>query len=156
MARRVREVRNWHLVASVIVGLLMLGVGLLLDIQVVLFRTGTVMTQGTVVSCSYTLLQDCQPTVSFLTEAGQRVTFAASGDYYGLKSGDTLTVRYHPATPQDARADYAEDLLWLFPLLPGIIVAVSLVVLYQRRHGGRSTRKPRHAHVLATKVHHGF
>ncbi|GCE07422.1 DUF3592 domain-containing protein [Dictyobacter aurantiacus] len=100
------------------------------------FMVGTVSTTGQIVSCHYSSSSSdaiassgstCKPTITFTTQAGQKITFTSSISSSSYNPGDNVTVSYHPATPADARvSDFVS--LWLLPLIFGGLGIIFLIL----------------------------
>ena len=91
---------------AALVGIIAVAIGFFLLLDTLRFLPGTVSANGTIVSCK--MVSDsgstsCEPTVSFATQAEQPVTFSSSFGSSTFSEGETVTVRYHPTNPQDAR-----------------------------------------------------
>ncbi|GLV60816.1 hypothetical protein KDH_76350 [Dictyobacter sp. S3.2.2.5] len=99
------------------------------------FMAGTVSTTGQIVSCHYSTstatgrsnsTTTCQPTITFTTQAGQKIIFTSSDSSSSYNPGDNVSVSYHPANPADARvSDFVS--LWLFPLSFGGMGIIFLI-----------------------------
>lgn len=116
-ARTLNEAEAFFLKYGFFFFLTMFSLILITTICVTLFQIGSVTTRGTVLYCGPTNTRSCQPMVSFRTQSGQQRTFLSGNGHRFLKPGDTISVRYHPATPQDAFEDP-------FPLLY-VVLAIS-------------------------------
>ena len=111
-----------------IVGLLFLVVGVFIARDTLNFLPGTTTTQGVITECHFDDTENnsgCSPDVRFRTQDGQPISFRSSTSSSTFHQGDSVTVRYHPATPQDGRIDSLLD-TWLFPL---IFIGVGLLLL---------------------------
>lgn len=106
-----------------IIGTVFLVVGVLIGGYLFISLSGTESTQGTILSCSYPQ-GSCQPTVSFQTQSGQRITFHSSTASSTWAPGDSVSVRYHPNNPQEADVDP----LLLFGLLSSIFAGLGLLL----------------------------
>lgn len=112
----------------IFIGLIIIAIGVFIEWDTLRFLPGTVSTMGIISYCYKTgnsLYREtyCYPTVSFQTLAGQEVTFESgvgSSEYY---EGKTVTVKYHPNNPQDARLD--PGLAWLFCISVGSLFVLS-------------------------------
>jgi hypothetical protein len=119
-------------------------VGLFSGLSSLVFLPGTVSATGTIIHCEE--VPDgqgdlsCEPTVRFQTQSGQTVTFVSSfdSDYH---QGDTVTVVYHPAHPQDARIT-SFGITWAFPAIFGGLGLIGLIagLVLLRRNRGTSFR----------------
>ncbi len=112
-----------------IVGLLFLVVGVFIARDTLNFLPGTTTAQGVITQCHFDDTENnsgCSPDVHFRTQEGQLISFRSSTSSSTFHQGDAVTVRYHPATPQDGRIDSLLD-TWLFPL--GILGTGLLVFL---------------------------
>lgn len=102
--------------------LIWLAVGGLFTLDTMRFLPGTLSANGTIIHCDYSIVVQhvnsnvhvnnnngqsytCDPTVSFATQSGQRVTITTSSSSSTYHAGDAVSVRYHPNDPQDARID---------------------------------------------------
>jgi len=82
----------------------------------------------------------CQPTVRFTTQAGQHITFTSANAANTYHVGDTLPVRYHPNTPQDARSDdFVSD--WLPMLISGGMGVIFFIIGQSLLRVGKKRRK---------------
>jgi hypothetical protein len=97
-------------------------------IGTMLFEIGSVTTSGTVLYCASPPTQRCQPAVSFRTESGQQRTFVSRSYHQFMNPGDTVSVRYHPATPQDASEDPLPDLFMMLGMF-GIFLTCAFMLL---------------------------
>lgn len=100
------------------------------------FLPGTVSAQGTILSCEMVTSKhgpSCLPTVRFQTSSGQRIIFQSSTASNTFTEEDSVTVRYHPNNPGDARVD-SGIVTWLplIFLLPLVIVLTNLVLFFRR------------------------
>lgn len=104
-------------------------VGLFSGLSSLLFFPGTVSASGTIVHCNEVTDGQgdisCQPTIRFQTQAGQTITFVSSVDS-DYKEGDTVTIAYHPAHPQDARIS-GFLVTWALPVVFGALGLIGLV-----------------------------
>jgi Protein of unknown function (DUF3592) len=111
---------------AALVGIIALAIGFFLLLDTLRFLPGTVSANGTIVSCK--MVRDssgstsCEPTVSFATQAGQPLTFSSSFGSSSYSEGETVTVRYHPTNPQDARIDS-----WVTRITPLFIGGIGLL-----------------------------
>lgn len=85
-------------------------IGLAVQWNTVMFFPGSISTTGTVIRCDMRTMinqghsvTESVPVVSFQTQTGQHLTFEAAGGGSSCFEGDTVTVRYHPNDPQNAR-----------------------------------------------------
>lgn len=118
------------LVVGLAIGLVIFSAGLAIVINRMSFLAGTVATNATILSCSYNGKGTCiSATLDFRTQAGQSITVVSSQVYPLQKSGDTITVRYHAATPQDARTDADLFFPWFLVAFPVVWVTVLCVKL---------------------------
>ena len=110
---------NWLVV---FISIAVLIVGGFFIVSRIVFLLGTLSADGTIVSCQYDQSDDgetCQPTVSFVAQSGQKITFVEPSSSDSYQKGDTLQVRYHPGTPQDASVD---DFWAWIPFLFGVVL----------------------------------
>lgn len=94
------------------VGTIFAVIGIFMLMDSARFLPGTVSANGTIVACSFTK-NTCKPTVSFMTQAGQQITFQSSFSSSSFHEGDVVPVKYHLNTPQDGRIDD-----WMTQLFP--------------------------------------
>lgn len=116
------------------VSLIWLIIGGLFTVENIMFLPGSLSANGTIISCQFDK-SVCSPTISFVTQYGQKVTFMPSSSSSSYREGDTLSVRYHPHSPQDAHID---DWLtnWMPPLLgSGGFLIFLFVGLFTLRRG---------------------
>lgn len=79
------------------------------------FLPGTISTNGTIIRCTTGLHGICDPLVRFRAQTGQQITFLAGWDAAGdYNVGDTIPVRYHPGSPQEARVVNVQTWLGVF------------------------------------------
>lgn len=106
--------------AFLLLAIIFIAVGIVLVIDMLSFLPGSVSTTGTIVQCNAVQDADgsttCQPVISFKTQSGQTIKFTSTDSSSTYQQGNTVTVRYHPATPQDAQI-YSFSTTWLFPLI---------------------------------------
>ncbi len=110
-----------------IVGLLFLVVGVFIARDTLNFLPGTATAQGVITECHFDDSEDnsgCSPDVHFRTQDGQLISFRSSDSSSTFHQGDAVSVRYHPATPQDGRIDNFL-ITWLLPL---ILIGVGLLL----------------------------
>lgn len=110
-----------------IVGLLFLVVGVFIARDTLNFLPDTLSAQGMITGCHFDNTEDnsgCSPDVRFRTQDGQLISFRSSTSASFFHKGDAVTVRYHPATPQDGRID-SFLIMWLLPL---VSIGVGLMV----------------------------
>lgn len=118
-----------------ICGCIFLLFGILFVRDTLSFLPGTLTTSGVITHCDYNNNNDtsdaitgsssCTPTVKFQTKSGQTISFISSESAAWFHQNDTVTVRYHPQTPNDGRIDSFLS-TWLIPL---IACGVGLLVL---------------------------
>ena len=117
------------------IGMIILAIGVFLYWNTLTFLPGTVSTTGTITSCemvsdSISHGSDCEPTISFQTQAGQHITFKSpvgSGSYV---EGEEVTVLYHPNNPQDARLN--PGIMWLVLVAFGLLFVLGGLFTYLR------------------------
>ena len=116
----------------VFTGLIIIAIGVLIEWDTLRFLPGTVSTMGIIAYCDKVENPayhgtNCYPTVSFQTQTGQNVTFespvGSNGYFEGYYEGETVTVKYHPNNPQDARLD--PGIAWLFFISVGSLFVLS-------------------------------
>jgi hypothetical protein len=112
-----------------LIGVIFVVVGVLIAGYTLISLSGTVATQGTILSCNYSK-KSCQPTVSFRSSSGQQFTFRSSWDSSLFAPQDTVTVRYHPDNPQDAQVDPWIIVRFIAPIFVGVGLILILVRLF--------------------------
>jgi len=103
------------------------------------FLRGSLSTQGTIIQCNTESVSGLNgsrndavfPVVRFQTQIGQRITFEASESDGSCLEGNTVTVRYHPNNPEDARLNASNEWLWF----SGIGLAFILLGLFNFLRG---------------------
>jgi hypothetical protein len=121
--------RLWKAYWWVLGIVLVLGSVVFLTWDTLSFLPGTVSAQGTVLPCERHVRRgSCHPSVSFQTPSGERRVFRPSSGSW--RTGDHVTVLYHPNNPSDARVAWD----WLQALVQGLaaylIVGGLLLVSY--------------------------
>lgn len=115
-----------------VVGLLFLVSGFVVAAQTrQLEQYATATATGTVIDCVYnnTSQRTCIPTIRFTPANGAAVTFNPSSYDDNLKLGESVSVRYNPADPNEAQlASSSNALLFSFGGLGGLFFLIGLTV----------------------------
>lgn len=97
-------------------------IGFFLGLQTLAFLPGSISAQGQIVRCNMVSDADgsttCQPTIRFVAQSGQTITFTASDSSDDYVQGNAVSVIYHAGNPVDARINSLAT-LWLLPLIFG-------------------------------------
>ena len=136
-----------------VVSILMVVFALVFLCLVVLFLPGSVTATSTITHCTMQTVEQtdsrghpngttevCLPTVRFTTQAGRQITFTPANSSDAYHVGDTLPVRYHPNTPQDARLDDFGS-TWLPTLILGGMSVIFFIVGQSVLRVGKKRRK---------------
>jgi hypothetical protein len=120
----------WQLIVGpvlIFIGLVFVLVGLLIELNTLIFLQGAISTHGVIVSCemitssegstSGGTTKECQPKFQFQTRAGRKVTVQDMSSSSSWSQGDIVTVDYHSNDPQDARIEMG--LFWLIFVVIG-------------------------------------
>lgn len=126
-ARRDNRRSNGSGCVAVFVGLIFMAVSFYLIKNTLTFLPGTLTAQGTIINCTYDNNGEgeggggnCTPTTRFVTQSGQSITIGSSVSASSFHAGDSVSVRYHPKTPQDGRID-SFMATWMIPLISGVL-----------------------------------
>ena len=114
-----------------VAGLALLAIGVISIPGTISFVNRSVVTQGTVVGVESEFAGEGNvylPTVRFITQDGQSIVFTSSTgeDAYLSRIGESVTVRYVPADPTDARIDSFLQ-LWGGLIIPAVIGGVFIL-----------------------------
>lgn len=103
-------------------------------VQSLLFTSSAVKTAGTITNLETTVIANkmyTTPTFSFVDSTNQKHTVKSETDVRGLSVGDTITVGYDPANPQNAFL-YLIWPLWgktiIFFALGGFLVLIPMLL----------------------------